>query len=320
MPESFIPNSFQKPNAYVDEFMWLLTSDEYKVLDYACRRIFGFQKRTDRISQSQFESGLKDKSGNHLDHGTGLGHAAVKSCIRSLTKYGLLIKVSDNDPTKNEGAEYGLQLDSSKADLSGLLERQRQQETKMAKRMNKARLSIRRGSNEQTHVNPLDEPPIYPIEGGVGLLDRLHKIQGNTDLKPDSTAATAQPQRMSMSPDIQAESIFQKVSGWVTFPGSEREQSIAAIQTILAVKCEGSTEKTVEYLKPFFIEFKERYPTSVRCFWLTDWSVAGRIPEKKKPGKPPGQQKQSTLDRSLDAVRQVIEEAERRGENYGIGN
>ena len=49
---TFVPNSFQTPNDYVDEIMPYLTGEEFKVLIYAVRRILGFQKRQDRTSLS----------------------------------------------------------------------------------------------------------------------------------------------------------------------------------------------------------------------------------------------------------------------------
>ena len=52
------PNTFQTPNEYVDKYLYLLTSDECKVLLYAVRRIFGFNKDQDRIAVSQFADGL----------------------------------------------------------------------------------------------------------------------------------------------------------------------------------------------------------------------------------------------------------------------
>ena len=70
---NFIPNSFQTPNAYVDQFMHLLSGPEYKVLCYLVRRIFGFQKRQDRVSMRQITSGIRNREGDFLDHGTGTG-------------------------------------------------------------------------------------------------------------------------------------------------------------------------------------------------------------------------------------------------------
>jgi len=61
---NFIPNSFQTPNAYVDQFMYLLSGTEYKVLCYLVRRIFGFQKRQDRVSIPQITQGIRKRDGD----------------------------------------------------------------------------------------------------------------------------------------------------------------------------------------------------------------------------------------------------------------
>lgn len=105
--EKFIPNSFQVPNVYIDEYLHVLSNSELKVLVYAIRRIFGFQKRTDRISLSQFCDGIEDSEGNRLDYGTGLSKATVISSLNKLIEYGLIIRLADNNK-KNEGCLYQL--------------------------------------------------------------------------------------------------------------------------------------------------------------------------------------------------------------------
>jgi hypothetical protein len=53
-----IPNSFQTPNAFVDDIMHLLESDEYKILSFATRHILGWrgsvEDRQSRISLTMF--------------------------------------------------------------------------------------------------------------------------------------------------------------------------------------------------------------------------------------------------------------------------
>src|SRR5512139_3133906 len=121
--KSFIPNSYQTPNAYCDQLMYLLTPPEWKVLSYAVRRIFGFQKRQDNISLSQFVHGTTTASGEALDHGTGLGKSTVMACLANLMRYKLIVKLADNDPNKNEGDLYALQLDYDDVDYAGMIER-----------------------------------------------------------------------------------------------------------------------------------------------------------------------------------------------------
>ena len=108
----FLPNSYQVPNWYTDRYQGLLLPNEWAILTYAMRRIFGFQKRSDRISLSQFSSGVQNKDGEKLDFGTGLSEATCRKYLKRLKKYNLVIEVEPNDSKKNEGALWSLQLDS----------------------------------------------------------------------------------------------------------------------------------------------------------------------------------------------------------------
>lgn len=76
-----VPNSYQKPNLYTDKLMRFLTGDEWKTLDYALRRTFGFQRETDRISVSQFMNGngRLDGDGVPVEFGTGLSREAQRA-------------------------------------------------------------------------------------------------------------------------------------------------------------------------------------------------------------------------------------------------
>ena len=123
---AFIPNSFQTPNAYIDRVMHLLTPEEFKVLIYAVRRILGFQKRRDRISLSQFVSGVSS-GGSQKDHGTGLNRETVIRCLESLVAFGLLTR--KDEPRHPDGTLYILQLDSDAVDLAGLQKRQQEKAT-----------------------------------------------------------------------------------------------------------------------------------------------------------------------------------------------
>ena len=52
----FIPNSFQVPNALVDELMDKMTGNAFKCLVFVIRKTRGWHKESDRISLSQFQS------------------------------------------------------------------------------------------------------------------------------------------------------------------------------------------------------------------------------------------------------------------------
>jgi hypothetical protein len=135
---TFVPNSFQTPNGYVDLVMPYLTGEEYKVLIYATRRILGFQKRQDRISISQFTNGTR-REGEILDRGTGLGIGTVKNCLKTLSLFGLMVKVADNDPKTNEGVMWSLQWDGNKVNWQELEGRYQKKQETGKKRIAKAR-------------------------------------------------------------------------------------------------------------------------------------------------------------------------------------
>lgn len=122
------PNTFQVHNVYVDELLPVLTGDEVKTLLFAIRQIVGWNKVTDRISLSQFCNGINGKGG------TGLSPATQRAVLRTLVNYGLLLKVAENDPTVNHGAEWGLQFDMDLVDLDGLRMRATQRSTGNAAR------------------------------------------------------------------------------------------------------------------------------------------------------------------------------------------
>jgi len=114
----FLPNSFQTPNAYVDQYMAFLTPEEYVVLSYAVRRIFGFQERSARISLEQFENGTVDKyTGRRLDYGTGLSRDAIRTALGPLLEFALMIELAPADIPRHLGPEYALQLDSDAVGL-----------------------------------------------------------------------------------------------------------------------------------------------------------------------------------------------------------
>jgi hypothetical protein len=48
-----------------------------------------------------------------------------------------------------------------------------------------------------------------------------------------------------------------------------------------------SGENAVDYLHPFWTACHERYPGTVKAFWLTDWAATGIIPNGKKPDEKP---------------------------------
>jgi len=83
----FIPNFTQIPNFILDQLMSTLSDSEFKCIMYIARRTYGFQKDTDRISYTQFESGITDK-----DKGTGLARSTIARGLEQLVQKGLLLR------------------------------------------------------------------------------------------------------------------------------------------------------------------------------------------------------------------------------------
>jgi hypothetical protein len=161
---SFVPNSFQTPNAYVDEVMPYLTGEEFKVLTYAVRRILGFQKRQDRISISQFTDGTHSKDGGVLDKGTGLSIGTVKTCLKSLVDFGLMVRLDENDAKANEGVLWALQWDGSKVNWMALEDRYAKKQETGKKRISKARSVRQTHVTRQTPASGTEHPPVSPTD------------------------------------------------------------------------------------------------------------------------------------------------------------
>lgn len=89
------PNHTQIPNHYLDKVMPFLSGAEWKCLSYIARRTYGFQKRTDKISLTQFQKGIKTRSGEQLDYGSGIkSRTTVLKALDRLVSIGLIEKVS----------------------------------------------------------------------------------------------------------------------------------------------------------------------------------------------------------------------------------
>lgn len=80
------PNFTQIPNVFFDEIYSNLGYAELKVLLYLMRRTYGFHKKTDKISLTQFEKGIEG-----LDNGTGLARKNIFQALDSLVQKELVI-------------------------------------------------------------------------------------------------------------------------------------------------------------------------------------------------------------------------------------
>jgi len=90
-----------------------LSGGELKVLLYICRRTFGFQKESDRISLAQIAHGITTKTGKVLDHGTGLCKRHVITALKTLEKKNIIITRTVDETGLNAVNTYRLNIASS---------------------------------------------------------------------------------------------------------------------------------------------------------------------------------------------------------------
>ena len=168
---TFIPNSYQKPNAFVDELMRLLPPACNLILDVACRQILGWEEhrasRRDRISLSQFED-LSGLSVNTIRTHLEILHAAN-------------ILVPDGRPNL-QGQEYELnlgQLGEYRVDYLRALPRRRGDISPALQSLKARRLQVELPITGGTGVSNFDTPQPYQnlipsndCKGGVSTIAR----------------------------------------------------------------------------------------------------------------------------------------------------
>lgn len=124
MSDIFIPNSFQCPNAYVDRVMAYLTGSETKVLLFAIREIYGWRdsvaSRRACIALSVFSEGKRNKAGEQLCNGCGLGVGTIRNAIKELCRFGIMVKMGNPGP---DGQEYFLQDNADLLNWAAMQER-----------------------------------------------------------------------------------------------------------------------------------------------------------------------------------------------------
>lgn len=163
-----VPNSYQKPNLYTDKLMRFLTGDEWKTLDYAMRRTFGFNKDVDRISITQFMNGngRVDENGDLLEYGTGLSREDQVNALNELKRFGILVELAPNNAQKH-GRLWKLQLNEDELRFDLLQERAASRLERGRKRTAKARhaaLEAHDGAqNSQAADIGLTDRPVEPV-------------------------------------------------------------------------------------------------------------------------------------------------------------
>lgn len=81
------------------------------------------------------------------------------------------------------------------------------------------------------------------------------------------------------SPYIRAYKTILSITSWTAIPVGNDEQ-ISIMQSI----CNKHGEGALEYCRPYYDEYRRRYPKSNRLGWV-DWAATGQIPESKQQPK-----------------------------------
>lgn len=156
-----IPNSYQKPNLFVDELMCLLPPACNLLLDVACRQILGWEEhrgtRRDRISLSQFQAF------------TGLSLNTIRTHLDIL--HGANILTPDGRPNL-QGQEYELnlgQLGEYRLDYLRGLPRRHGDISAAASALKASRLQVE-----------------LPIDGGTGVSNFDIAVGGYQNLTPSN--------------------------------------------------------------------------------------------------------------------------------------
>jgi hypothetical protein len=127
------------PHWHYDRVEGKVTSEDWKVLSYACRRTLGFGKKQDRISLSQFVSGAMMYNGEEIrDEGTGLSRDAVINSQDFLHEVGLMVQMEPNN-AKNQGILWRVELDPDKIDWTKVHQRRDERKAKNRNRTARAR-------------------------------------------------------------------------------------------------------------------------------------------------------------------------------------
>lgn len=84
-----------------------------------------------------------------------------------------------------------------------------------------------------------------------------------------------------------AQALIMTLTGWARIPGNP-DQATHALGAVVDLH-DKHGENTLEYLRPYWETFRQRYPRSTHIFWLTDWAVQGTMPAAKgEPQKSSG--------------------------------
>jgi len=126
-------------------------------------------------------------------------------------------------------------------------------------------------SYDKMSPDPLLNPLINP------LLDTVNTHTRNENFE-NAEIADGTFQAEQRNPVIR---IYEGVTCYLGIPAGEKGDELR--QSILQIyQKKGTVEAAIEYMRPFFQEFRRRYPSHTGIFWATDWAMTGIIPAERK--------------------------------------
>jgi hypothetical protein len=292
---SYVINTFPSFNAHVDEAMQYLTGDEYKILTFAQRHIYGWKdddpSKGKSISLSMFEKGFTTKTGKHYG-GTGLGRKTIINNLVRLVKYGLLVELGKPTP---KGQIYTI---GQNPDIHGLANDEQSLERQAANKQRAAKMTAARvakyegGSSHDTGSSDDTGSSHEPASGsshdtGTGS---SHDTQLNTYKHTETQQSAALspsngkvPKGMTADTHAMAHA-FKQLTGSIVGVENEtdhwRKENHRAAQTLLdagvtvALLCEFYPTEYTSYTPSGLAEVSRKIGA-----WL----------KKRKPAAPPKQ-------------------------------
>jgi hypothetical protein len=243
-----IPNTFQCPNYYCDHLMYLLTGDEWKVLQYTVRRIMGFHKRQDHISLSQYTDGIKNKNGDHLDHGTGLSRDTVRNSLDFLIGANILVLVGAE--TCKEGRCYSLQMDSGLIDIAKLEKRRADRQDLHKRRMTNVQIAAQENKDKEAAT-------VEHQNSGVCQTARQGSVAQTTRGLSDSTAGVC---RTATQNTVENQIESQLLLSQPQKPKATPEATLAIVKAATTNATASRTNSDPTYEPPFVAEISEEVP------------------------------------------------------------
>lgn len=188
MSNLVIPNSFQTPNAYVDIAMQYLTGDEFKVLMFAVRHIFGFQDRIEgrqhQMSLSMFQHGTPWSAGTNLSKNT------LRKVLKQLIAFNLLERIPIRDET-----DGGLYRICASPDWDAMKKRHEELDAKNRQRAVKMNAPAEGITSDVIPVEGItsDGNPAITSDGNPGITSDVIQTNppSNPILKPKKSTASA---------------------------------------------------------------------------------------------------------------------------------